>query len=145
MIARVLLGLLAVLILTAAATDASAGMNLFGIAGLTPGGLGIWAGLLGLVAWWIRGMPERKRATNESLAAGTAATTALIQHLTSEVERLSAMVTSQSTRIEHLEAELNVTKGEVTKLRAINDGQGEIRARAADRVARPRPRARQTQ
>lgn len=133
---RVALCLFAFLMLSAASDQTSAGMNLFGVAGLTPGGLGIWAGLIGAAVWWIRGMPDRKRAMNESVAAGTAATTALIQHLTSEVERLSAMVTAYSARVEHLEDELATTRAEVTQLRAVN---------TVSAVETQRSRARKTQ
>lgn len=107
------------------------GNDVFGIRGLTPGGLGIW-GLIGLIIiWWIRGMAERRRAANEGTTASAAATAILIKHLTEEVERLGKLVSSQSSRITELEHKLLHTEGEVVRLKAASAGIGDAREHAA--------------
>lgn len=32
----------------------------------TPGAVGIWVAVIGLAAWWIRGIPDRRRARTEA-------------------------------------------------------------------------------
>ncbi len=111
------------------------GGDLFGIEGLTPGGAGIWVGLVGICIWWIRGMAERRRAANEGLSVGAAAMDALVKHLTAEVERLGTLVTIQSGRITELEHKLLHTEGEVVRLKAASAGFGDAREHAALIVA----------
>lgn len=114
------------------------GNDVFGIHGLTPGGLGIW-GLIGLIIiWWIRGMADRRRAANEGTSANAAATAVLIKHLTEEVERLGKLVASQSGRITELEHKLLQTEGEVVRLKAANAGLGDAAQHAALIVAAER-------
>ena len=120
--------------------------NLFGIEGLTIGGLGIWGILLiliaGIVAWWIRGMPDRKRAENEAIPAEAAASNALFRNMQAEMKRMAAQIARLDKRVTDLEAEKSTLMRERdaaladnARLRAVNDGQGEMRQRAAAVVA----------
>lgn len=114
------------------ATSAMHGNDVFGIAGLTPGGLGVWVGgATAILIWWIRGMADRRRAENEGTTAGAAATGVLIDHLTKEVERLAKLVATQSNRITELEHKLLHTEGEVVRLKAASAGMGDAREHAA--------------
>ena len=104
-----------------------AGEHIFGIMGLTPGGLGIWVLVFGLAAWWVRGMADRRRAANEGLGVESAATKALFEQLQAEIERLSKRIERQDERIAALEAEVReceharaVAEAEVLRLRAMN-------------------------
>ena len=121
------------------------GEHIFGIMGLTPGGLGIWVLVFGLAAWWVRGMADRRRAANEGLGIESAATKALFEQLQAEIERLTKRIERQDERIAALEAEVRdceharaVAEAEVLRLRAINDVQGEARQRAQQVVAAER-------
>ena len=53
------------------------GNSLFGVEGLTFSGLGIWGLIAAIVIWWVRGMPERRRAANEHVTVSAAAMDAL--------------------------------------------------------------------
>lgn len=123
----------------------SAADNLFGIMGLTPGGLGIWVLVFGLAAWWVRGMADRRRACNEGVGVESAATKALFDQLQAEIERLTKRVEKQDERIAALEHEVHEERiarakaeAEILRLKAINDVQGEVRQRAAQIVAAER-------
>lgn len=123
----------------------SAADNLFGIMGLTPGGLGIWVLVFGLAAWWVRGMADRRRARNEGVGVESAATKALFDQLQAEIERLTKRVEKQDERIAALEHEVHEERiarakaeAEILRLKAINDVQGEVRQRAAQVVAAER-------
>lgn len=123
----------------------SAADNLFGIMGLTPGGLGIWVLVFGLAAWWVRGMADRRRACNEGVGVESAATKALFDQLQAEIERLTKRVEKQDERIAALEHEVHEERiarakaeAEILRLKAINDVQGEVRQRAAQVVAAER-------
>jgi hypothetical protein len=133
--------------------------HVLGITGLTPGGLGIWvfgiAQFVFLVAWWVRGMADRRRATNEGVTAESKASNAQfdrlekeILRLTEKVEKQDKVIQRQADRIEVVEKGLRDCEdrhaaaiAENLKLRAINDGQGEIRGQlqrivSADRIDR---------
>ena len=116
---------------------------------------GIWSvfaavcvGLVAAFGYWIRGMPERRRAANEGMSVEDAATAKLIEGLTAEMARLQARVEGQEKRITALETEVReghdreaVLKADNLRLTAILDARGEIRQRAqqvvaADRLAR---------
>lgn len=123
----------------------SAADNLFGIMGLTPGGLGIWVLVFGLAAWWVRGMADRRRACNEGVGVESAATKALFDQLQAEIERLTKRVEKQDERIAALEHEVHEERiarakaeAEILRLKAINDVQGEVRQRAVQIVAAER-------
>lgn len=127
----------ATLITTASAL--SKGNDVFGIAGLTPGGLGVWGILLfaagTCIRWWIVGMPERKRAANEGVAADTKAMDSLVTHLTEEVKRLGVMVADLSTQVVTLQHELAKAEAVIIRMKAVNDALGETRQIAANIVA----------
>ena len=129
--------------------------NLFGIEGLTIGGLGIWGILLmliaGIIAWWSRGMPDRKRAENEAIPAEAAASDALFRNMQAEMRRMAAQIARLDKRVTDLEAEKSTLMRERdaaladnARLRAVNDGQGEMRQRAAAIVAVERMQDRNT-
>lgn len=111
------------------------GNSLFGVEGLTFSGLGIWGLIAAIVIWWVRGMPERRRAANEHVTVSAAAMDALVKHLTAEVERLGMLVTVQSGRITELEHKLSHTEGEVIRLKAASAGLGDAAQHAALIVA----------
>lgn len=111
------------------------GNSLFGVEGLTFSGLGIWGLIAAIVIWWVRGMPERRRAANEHVTVSAAAMDALVKHLTAEVERLGMLVTAQSGRITELEHKLSHTEGEVIRLKAASAGLGDAAQHAALIVA----------
>jgi len=113
---------------------------------------GIWTlvvlatGAIGTAAaWWIRGMPERKRAANEGMSVEDAATARLIEGLTAEMARLQERVASQDRRITALESEVReghdreaALRAENLGLKAVIQSRGEIRQRAAQIVAADR-------
>jgi hypothetical protein len=116
--------------------------NLLGIEGLTIGGLGIWCTLLTLIAgavvWWIRGMPERKRADNEAIPVESAASSTLFKNMQTEMKRMATQIARLDKRVTDLEAEKSslvrerdAALAKVARLEAVNDGQGEMRQRAA--------------
>jgi predicted transcriptional regulator len=120
--------------------------NLFGIEGLTIGGLGIWGILLllagSLAVWWIRGMPDRKRADNEAIPAEAAASNALFKNMQAEMKRMAAQIARLDRRVTDLEAEKSslvrerdAALAENARLRAVNHGQGQMRQEAAAIVA----------
>lgn len=111
------------------------GNDLFGVEGLSFSGLGTWGLLAAIVIWWVRGMPERRRAANEHVTVSATAMAALVKHLTAEVERLGALVTIQSSRITELEHKLSHTEGEVIRLKAASAGLGDAAQHAALIVA----------
>lgn len=84
--------------------------NLFGVTGLTPGGLGIWVLVFGLAAWWVRGMADRRRAANEGVTVESTAASQLIAHLQAEIGRLSS-------RLDLVEQDLRDSRSEVSRLR----------------------------
>lgn len=123
----------------------SAADNLFGIMGLTPGGLGIWVLVFGLAAWWVRGMADRRRAANEGVGVESAATKVLFDQLQAEIERLTKRIEKQDERIAALEIEVHEERiarakaeAEILRLNAFNAVQGEVRQRAAQVVAAER-------
>lgn len=120
--------------------------NLFGIPGLTIGGLGIWGIFLlivgGIAVWWVRGMPERKRASNEAVPVESAAMNVLFRNMQAEIKRMGAKVDKLEKRVSDLETEKravvkerDAALAENARLRAVNDGQGQMRAEAAAIVA----------
>lgn len=123
-----------------------AGNSVLGIQGLTPGGAGVWVGvLMALIAtigtacrWWIVGMPERKRAENEAIAAETKAMDSLVAHLTEEVKRLGVMVSDLSSQVVGLQHELAKAEAVIIRMKAANDALGEARQVAANIVAADR-------
>lgn len=123
-----------------------AATNLFGITGLTIGGLGIWCTLLtllaGIVVWWIRGMPDRKRAENEAIPVESEAMNILFKNMQAEIRRMGERVGKLEKRITVLEEEnrglvkeRDAALAENARLRAVNEGRGEMRQRAAAIVA----------
>lgn len=122
------------------------GNSVLGIPGLTPGGAGVWVGvLMALIAtigtacrWWIVGMPERKRAENEAIAAETKAMDSLVAHLTEEVKRLGVMVSDLSSQVVGLQHELAKAEAVIIRMKAANDALGEARQVAANIVAADR-------
>lgn len=125
---------------------AEAGNDVLGIPGLTPGGAGVWVGVLmaliaaisGATRWWIIGMPERKRAANEAIAAETKAMDSLVAHLTEEVKRLGIMVSDLSSQVVGLQHELAKAEAVIIRMKAANDALGEARQVAANIVAADR-------
>jgi len=118
------------------------GNNLFGVEGLNFNGLPTWGLLAAIMIWWIRVAPERRRAANEHVTVSAAAMDVLVKHLTSEVERLEELVSSQSklmatqsARISELEHKLSHTEGEVIRLKAASAGLGDAAQHAALIVA----------
>lgn len=120
--------------------------NLFGIEGLTIGGLGIWGILLllagSLAVWWIRGMPDRKRADNEAIPAEAAASNALFKNIQAEMNRMAAQIARLDRRVTDLEAEKSslmrerdAALAENALLRAVAHLQGRTRQEAAAIVA----------
>lgn len=132
--------------IAAAATATAASVpDLFGILGLQLGSLPMWLTFLGLVAWWIRGMAERRRAANEGVTAESMANDKLFANLTAEVERMGKKLSAAEARITHVEAELRdvrdakaLTDAENVMLRAKLQSVGEIRQTAALIVAADR-------
>ena len=119
--------------------------HLFGIMGLTPGGLGIWAIAAGLFAWYIRGMADRKRAGNEGLTAESMAADVLFKQLQSEIDRLTARISRQDARIDELdrlvrecEHQRIALENENAQLRAAAMLEGRVRQESAKVVAADR-------
>lgn len=92
-----------------------------GIGGLSVGAAGTWAlaivGFFSLVAWWIRGMPERRRAETEHFAGSEAATAAQWARFQGEINRLLERVKTLENRVEHLEQELEETRASEAQAR----------------------------
>jgi hypothetical protein len=129
--------------------------NLFGIEGLTVNGLGIWGILLllagGIAVWWVRGMPDRKRADNEAIPVESAATDVLFKNMQAEIRRMGQKVDRLERRVGALEdenrtlvRERDAALAKVARLEAIADGRGEMRQRAATIVAVERIQDRNT-
>jgi predicted nucleic acid-binding Zn-ribbon protein len=110
--------------------------------GWTPGAVGIWGGLAiaaltiaGRAALkWIIGMPDRRRAANESMGAEENVTAAVYSRMVSEMERLGKRIESLETRVAELEAEnrgivkeRDMARAEVARLEAVNLGRGEFK------------------
>lgn len=123
--------------------------NLFGIEGLTIGGLGVWCTLLtllaGIVVWWIRGIPERKRAHNEAIPVESEAMNVLFKNMQAEIRRMGLKVDRLERRVDILEQENRALVRErdaalarVARLEAVNQGQGQMRAEAATIIAADR-------
>lgn len=124
------------------------GDNLFGISGFTPGALGIWLGVLGAFTWWIKGMADRRRASNEGVTVESNATAALIKQMQEQMARMGERIGQLEDRVDELEGEKRTLSGELStaladnaRLRAINMGQGQMRAEAAALVAGERVQA----
>jgi hypothetical protein len=107
----------------------------FGIHGLTIGGLGVWGILLmlagGTVVWWIRGIPERKRADNEAIPVESEAMNVLFKNMQAEIKRMGLKIDRLERRVGILEQENRALVRErdtalarVARLEAINQGQG---------------------
>ncbi|MFA6031807.1 MAG: hypothetical protein WC889_02770 [Myxococcota bacterium] len=116
-----------------------------GISGLTIAGAGIWAIFGTLVAWWIKGMADRRRARNEGVTVESAANKVLIDNLTAEIRRMQARLEEQDKRITALEGEKrdrldreSVLRADNIRLEAIIQSRGEVRQRAAQVVAADR-------
>lgn len=124
--------------------------HFLGISGLTIGGAGIWAIFGSIVAYWIKGMADRRRARNEGVTVETAATDALIKNLTAEIERMQHRMAGYEKRICALEKEVRdghdregALRAENLRLEAVNLGRGEIRQRAAQIAAADRAEQRE--
>lgn len=117
-----------------------------GISGPAAATAGIWT-LVGLIlAYWVKGMADRRRASNEGVSVEAAATKILIDNLTAEISRMRAQINDQDARITALEAEKRagldregVLRAENIRLESIIQSRGEVRQRvqqivAADRV-----------
>jgi hypothetical protein len=126
------------------------GEHILGIAGMTPGGVGIWAlvilALIGgsyrLGVKWVGGMPDRKRAENEAIPAASTANEAIMTRMVAEMERMGKRIEKLELRVDELEesergliGERDAALAENARLRAIHQGQGEARAHAAAIVA----------
>lgn len=120
------------------------GENLLGIAGLTPGGIGIWAifglalvSLVGkLLSNWISGMADRRRADTEGQSAyevaKAAASAQLFEQMQAQLGRLESEVARLNDRIADLESEGRANMKEIIELRA--GRQVEERVRQAAQV-----------
>jgi len=90
--------------------------SLFGITGLTVGGVGIWAlVLLGLIAAfrsWVVGMPDRRRAENEGESADDRATeearATLFEQMRKQMALMEAKIERLEKRVDELEEERSV-------------------------------------
>lgn len=124
-------------------------MNVLGISGLTIGGAGTWAlvilGIIAITIWWVRGMADRKRADIAGNDSEEAAIDAQWKRFQGEIDRLLKRINQLEDRVEHLESELDESRereaaavADLTKLRAIHSGQGQVRQEAAVLVAAER-------
>lgn len=111
----------------------------------TPGAAGIWLGLIGLFAWWIRGMPDRRRASNEGVTVESEATDTLIRSMQEQLKRMGERIGQLEDRVEELEdqkrgiaTERDAALADNARLRAINMGQGQMRQDAAALLAAER-------
>lgn len=110
--------------------------------GWTPGAVGIWGGLaMVLVGFggravlkWINGIPERRRAVNESLSAEETITDSVYKRMDAEMTRLGKRIESLEQRVAELEAEnrgiikeRDSALAEVARLEAVNLGRGEFK------------------
>lgn len=128
--------------------------NLLGITNMTPGALGIWSIFtlaVGVLVWWIRGMPDRTRADTEARIADNKADGANWERFQKEIARLDAKVKAQGKRIDELEEELHTvrdaksaTDAENVRLRAQLESEGRIKQEAAKVVALDRMETRAT-
>jgi len=122
--------------------------NVLGISGLTIGSAGIWtlvAMVGGIIVWWIRGMPDRKRADIAGRDSDEAAIAAQWERFQKEIGRLVDRINHLEDRVKTLESEVDdcrereaVAVSELTKLRAIMAGQGQTRQEAAVLVSAER-------
>lgn len=124
-------------------------MNVLGISGLTVGGAGIWALVIlavgTILAWWVRGIPERKRAEIAGADSEEAVVAAQWARFQKEIDRLLRRVEQLEGRVNTLEGERDQLRqerdaavSELIKLRAANAGQGQVRQEAAVLVAAER-------
>jgi hypothetical protein len=124
--------------------------NLLGIKGLTVGGAGIWVLVLLVVIGgtgriinkWVTGMADRKRAANEGVTVEVAANEALMNRMLAEMARMGTRIEKLEARVGELEAdkrgltaERDAALAENARLRAVNQGQGEVNQRVAQLVA----------
>lgn len=116
--------------------------HLFGIMGLTPGGLGIWVLIAGLAAWWIRGMSDRKRAGTEGMTAESKVSRDQFERLEREIARLLKRIENQDLRIDELEKSIRecehhraIAEAENLHLKAGQQLNGMARQEAAKIVA----------
>lgn len=109
--------------------------HIFGIVGLTPGGLGIWTIAAGLLAWWIRGMPDRQRSRNESVTAEGGVYKELFDRMQAEISRLDQRVAALERDLRECERARALAETEAMRLKAINDVRGDSRRRAQEIVA----------
>lgn len=116
--------------------------NLFGIGGLTIGGAGVWAIFGTIIIWWVRGMPERRRAQNERMtaedkAAGEARAQ-LFSQMQEQLKSMMAEVARLKTRIEEVEEKNRIYLTELIELRGQNQIEGRVRQLAQTVVSADR-------
>lgn len=99
--------------------------HLFGVIGLTPGGLGIWVLVAGLAAWWIRGMADRMRAANEGHSTDAtieeSARALLFTQMKDQMTAMAAEIAALKKRVMDLEAAELEWKRERIELHAAID------------------------
>lgn len=119
--------------------------NLFGIPGLTIGGLGVWCTLLtllaGIVVWWIRGIPDRKRAENEAIPVEAEAMNVLFKNMQAEIRRMGLKVDRLERRVGILEQEnrilvreRDVALARVARLEAVGRRQDQMPTDVATKI-----------
>lgn len=114
----------------------------------TPGAVGIWLGLVSAFVWWVRGMPDRRRASNEGVTVESNATAVLIKQMQDQMARMGERIGQLEDRVDELEgekrgltSERDAALADNARLRAINMGQGQMRQDAAAIVAVERAQA----
>lgn len=124
----------------------SAPQSLFGITGLTVGGVGIWVGVIlafvHVLRKWVEGMADRRRAENEGQSAeDKAAGEARAQLFTQMQQQLKAMadeVAKLKLRVEEVEEQNRHYLTELIELRATAQVEGRVRQLAQTVVSAER-------
>jgi len=124
----------------------TAPQSLFGISGLTVGGVGIW-GLLLLsvgsnVRSWIVGAADRKRAETEGESAGDRATEEARAHLFTQMQQrmsdMEAHIRRLEARVDELEEERRTHLTELIELRGARQVETRVRQRTQEIVSAER-------
>ena len=122
------------------ATGAATAMGVWAIFALA-----LIAGVARVVLKWVGGMPDRKRADNEAVTVESAANDVLMKRMLAELQRMSVRIEKLEVRVDELEesergliAERDAALAENARLRAVNQGQGEVRQQVAAIVAADR-------
>lgn len=116
--------------------------KLFGIAGLTIGGVGVWAlvllAVLAIARYWVIGMPDRRRADIEGESAADVARAHLFAQMGEQMDRMSKEIASLKQRVAELELNERNNLTELIQLRGAGQVESRVRQRTQEIVSADR-------